>query len=204
VLDAVPGSTLVLGGGGNVATVTVKGEGGASLVTVVHAATAATREDYQYGWADFLLKLKALLEGAPDGETLYLRTLVRGTPREVLAAWGSPAAMSRILPGKAAGAARKDRRFKWEWKEPKGRTTSGVFLEIVPGHSISFTLERTVTLRPQQVRVAAEATPYGALVSLEHHGLAPGREWDVSRRMWAHLLERLRAYFYFGKKIRAA
>jgi hypothetical protein len=53
------------------------------------------------------------------------------------------------------------------------------------------------------VRLSAERTPYGAFVSLEHLRLPPGTSRRATERMWAHLLERMRIYFYFGKKIRA-
>src|SRR3990170_3636310 len=81
VLDVVPGSTLVLGpaaapaarrvrdpaaggAGPPVVTLTVKGQGGAALVTVVQGAAGPGEKlaDYAHGWADFLLKLQNLLE----------------------------------------------------------------------------------------------------------------------------------------------
>jgi len=206
VLDAVPGSTLVLGGSGETAVLTVKGEGESSLVTVVHSSGAGgPAEDYQYGWADFLLKLKTLLERPANADSIYLRALVRATPAEILRAWLSAAAMSKLLPGKARIAGKKGGRFEWKWKEQKGAVDAGVFLEIEKGHRVSFTWEKTP--RASEVRLSAERTPYGALVSLEHLGVSPhfrpaGRGQSCAR-MWAHLLERLRAYFYFGKKIRA-
>ena len=197
ILDAVPGSTLVLGGGGSAATLTVKGEGEAALVTVVHAAPADSTEDYRYGWADFLLKLKTLLERRPASSQTYLRTLVRGTPAEVLRAWLSPATMSRVLPGKVKIQAKRGGPFEWLWKHG-GQRDSGRFLEIEKGHRVAFSWEASNP--PSEVRLSAERTPYGALVSLEHIGFLPAR--DQAERRWAHLLERLRAYFYYGKKIR--
>jgi uncharacterized protein YndB with AHSA1/START domain len=203
VADAVPGSTLVLAGGGSTAVLTVKGEGAASLVTVVHAPPPGSREDYQYGWADFLLKLKTLLEQPEGAEVLYLRTLVRASPKGVLAAWLSAAAMSRILPGQAKLPPRAGGRFEWTWKQPKGLRHTGRFLEIEKPRRVAFTWEATQP--PSEVRLTAVETPYGALVSLEHLGLAApalARARRDTRWMWAHLLERLRCYFYFGKKIR--
>jgi uncharacterized protein YndB with AHSA1/START domain len=200
VLDAVPGSTLVLGGAGqSLAVLTVKGEGGASLVTVVQADAPKPfdLEEYRYGWADFLLKLKTLLERPPGAANTYLRTLVRATPAEILRAWLSPAAMSKILPGKVKLQAKTGGRFEWAWKHD-GAMNSGRFLEIEKGRRISFTWEGTHA--PSEVRLSAERTPYGALVALEHLGVAPARTHN--ERRWAHLLERLRAYFFFGKKIR--
>lgn len=200
VLDAVPGATLVLGAAGApTVTLTVKGEGEASLVTAVQgsAPPGASLEDFRYGWADFLLKLKTLLERSPRAGSIYLRTLVRATPAQILAAWLSPASMSKILPGKARIQARKGGRFEWVWREPKGAKDSGRFLEIEKGHRIAFTWEGAT---PSEVRLAVEQTPYGALVALEHFGLEPAQR-SVERR-WAHLLERLRAYFYHGRRIR--
>jgi uncharacterized protein YndB with AHSA1/START domain len=217
VLDAVPGSTLVLGGGGWAVTLTVKGQGNAALITVVHAAASGKTpsEDYQYGWADFLLRLKTLLERRPESESLYLRTLMRARPADVIGAWLNAAAMSKVLPGKAKMQPRAGGKYDWRWSEPKGLMATGEFLEIVKGHRVAFTWragtasgkgKSAVLSSPQQradeVRVSAEETPYGALVSLEHRGLPPGRTREQRERMWAHVLERMRVYFYFGKKIR--
>jgi uncharacterized protein YndB with AHSA1/START domain len=199
VLDSVPGSTLVLGGAGqSLAVLTVKGEGGTSLVTVTQADVPKPfdLEDYRYAWADFLLKLKTLLERNPAAQSTYLRTLVRATPAEVLRAWLSPAAMSKILPGKVKLKAKPGARFEWTWKAD-GAKNSGRFLEIERGHRVSFTWEGSHA--PSEVRLSAERTPYGALVALEHLGFAPARTHN--ERRWAHLLERLRAYFFYGKTI---
>lgn len=210
VLDAVPVSTLVLGGTGeSTAVLTVKGEGGASLVTVVQADVPKPfhMEEYRYGWADFLLKLKTLLERRPGATSTYLRTLVRATPADILRAWLSATTMGKILPGKAKIQAKPGGRFEWTWKHG-GAKDAGRFLEIEKGRRISFTWESTP--QPTEVRLAAERTPYGTLVALEHHGVsphfthgAPGRHRQSYERMWAHLLERLRAYFFYGKKIHA-
>ncbi|MBI4466719.1 MAG: SRPBCC domain-containing protein, partial [Acidobacteria bacterium] len=94
VLDVVPGSTLVLGpaGGGAgppVVTLTLKGERGSTLVTVVQAATESA-EDYEYGWADFLLRLKTNLETESLEQEVLARTLVKGTPADVYRAWLNP------------------------------------------------------------------------------------------------------------------
>lgn len=199
ILDVVPGSTLVLSGSGSTTVLTVKGEGEASLVTVVHAAPAGSTEDFRYGWADFLLKLKTLLERRPASSQTYLRTLVRATPVEVLRAWLSPTVMSKILPGKVKVQAKRGGRFEWTWKHT-GQKDSGHFLEIEKGHRVAFSWEGTAP--PSEVRFSAERTPYGALVSLEHIGFVPAR--GLVERRWAHLLERLRAYFYYGKKIRTS
>lgn len=198
ILDAVPGSTLVLSGGGETSVLTVKGEGAASLVTVVHtSAGGRPREDFQYGWADLLLKLKTLVERPPAPTTIYLRTLVRAKPAEVLRAWLSPAAMSKVLPAKVRIQAKPGGRFEWTAKS--GEKNSGRFLDIAKGQRVTFTWEGTNP--PSEVRLFADPTPYGALVALEHLGVAPGR--SALERRWAHWLERLRAYFYYGKKIRA-
>ncbi|HEX9761333.1 MAG TPA: SRPBCC domain-containing protein [Candidatus Acidoferrales bacterium] len=208
VLDAVPGSTLVLSGGGSTATLTVKGEGGASLVTVVHVTTSpGSFEDYQYGWADFLLRLKTRLERPALQGELYLRTLVRAKPADVLRTFLDSKQMAKLLPGKVKITPKPGGRFEWTWTEPAGVTDSGQFLEIAKGHRIAFTWEGTP--RPTEVRVSADTTPYGAMVALEHLGMSPhsthgtpGRGRQSYARMWAHLLERIRCYFYFGKRIR--
>jgi len=213
VLDVVPGSMLILSGGSSTTVLTVKGEGAASLLTVVHVNTSpAPSEDYQYGWADFLLRVKTLLEPHPSGDALYLRTLVRATPAEVIRAWLSPAVMNKLLPGKVTLKAKTGGRFEWLWKHQKGAPfasrsvlrdarNSGAFLEIAKGHRVAFTWEGGP--RPSEVRLSAERTPYGAFVSLEHLRLPPGTSRRAVERMWAHLLERLRVYFFFGKKIRS-
>ena len=204
VLDAVPGSTLVLGGSGMTAVFTVKGDAGASLVTVVQGSVPprADAEGHRYGWADFLLKLKTQLERPPLADAIFLRTLVRATPAEILRTWLSPTAMGKVLPGKVKSQAKPGGRFEWVRKESKGVKDSGVFLEIVKGHRLAFTWGAGAPV--SEVRVAAEATPYGALVSLEQ--LSPsqiaGRNLEGQRRFWSHLLERLRVYFFYGRKIR--
>lgn len=202
VLDAVPGSTLVLSGGGTTAVLTVKGQGGSSLVTVSHVNNPAggSIEDYRYGWADFLLKLKTLLEPPVIPDSIYVRTLIRGTSAAILRAWLSPAAMSKILPGKVTLKAKLGGRYEWRWKRPAGRVSTGTFLEIAQGKRVAFTWETEP--RPSEVRFEAMTTPYGALVSLEHLG-ARGNRRDTER-MWAHLLERMRVYFYHGRKIRTS
>jgi uncharacterized protein YndB with AHSA1/START domain len=174
-----------------------------SLVTVVHVNTSpAPSEDYQYGWADFLLRVKTLLEPHPSGDALYLRTLIRATPAEVIRAWLSPAAMGKLLPGKAKIHPQAGGGYEWQWKHQKGKQNSGAFLEIVKGRHVAFTWVEGA--RPSEVRFSAERTPYGAFVSLEHLRLPFGSSRRVTERMWAHLLERLRVYFFFGKKIRAS
>ena len=203
VLDVVPGSMLILSGGSSTSVLTVKGEGSAALLTVVHVnSSPAPGEDYQYGWADFLLRAKTLLEPHPSGDALYLRTLVRATPADVIRAWLTPAVMNKILPGKVTLKAKTGGRFEWLWKHQKGARNSGAFLEITKGHRVAFTWESGP--RPSEVRLSAERTPYGAFVSLEHLRLPPGTSRRAVERMWAHLLERLRVYFFFGKKIRAS
>ena len=208
ILDSVPGSTLVLSGGPMTAVFTVKGARDSSLITVVQPSIPPRTkiEDFQHGWADFLLKLKTLLERPAHAENTYWRALVRAKPAEILRAWLSPTAVSKILPGKAKIQAKPGGRFEWRWKHPEGAVDSGTLLEIVKGHRVSATWESTKP--PSEVRFAAEQTPYGALVSLEHmgvhHDLLAGPERGSYGRMWSHLLERLRVYFFYGKKIRAS
>ncbi len=212
VLDSVPGSTLVLGGPGSpTATFTVKGQGGASLVTVVQGEgpSGSDIEAFRYGWADFLLKLKTLLEPPGLFDALYLRTLVRATPAEILKAFLSGAALGKLLPGKAKVQAKPLGRFEWLWKQPEARA-AGAIVEFEKGHRISLAWEATAPA--SEVRIEATKTPYGTLVSLEHlnlgHGRvgvaasSPARDREGYRRLWALLLERLRCYFYYGKKIR--
>jgi hypothetical protein len=101
ILDAVPGSTLVLGGKGeSFSVLTVKGQGGASLVTVTQGVVPPPLkfEEYRYAWADFLLRLKTRLEGPPAMDSLYFRTLIRAKPADVVRALLSSRVMSQILP----------------------------------------------------------------------------------------------------------
>ncbi len=202
VLDVVPGSTLVLGdlGQAGVVCITVKGDANASLVTIVQQADLrrANLEDYRHGWADFLLRFKTYLEFQPGGNDLLLRALVRGTPGDVIRTWLNAKEMAKILPGKVTLAPKVGGKFLWEWR---GRRDSGTFLEIERGSHIAFTWEGT--RRPSEVRLAAGRAPYGNLVSLHHTGLVgpDGAGWPRFHE-WHELLERLRCYLYFGKKIR--
>ncbi len=202
MLDVVPGSTLVLGGAGqSTAVLTVKGDGDASLVTIVQSEVPRGYdfEAYRRGWADFLLKLKTLLERPPFNEQVFLRTLVKATPAQITSAWLSASAMSKLLPGKAKITAKPGGAYEWQRNDRKGMTESGRFLEIAKGRRVSFTWG--AGNRPREVRLSAEKTPYGALVSLEQLGTSSGFH-ESDRRMWAHLLERMQVYFYYNKKIR--
>jgi len=203
VLDVVPGSTLVIGS--PVVTLTVKGQGGAALVTVVQGAARPGEKlaDYVHGWADFLLKLKTLLETERwEGEVLT-RALVRATPAEVYRLWLNPKALAKLLPGKAKVQARVGGRFSWQHKTGK-HIHSGTILELVRNRRVSFTWESTSPA--SEVALEAQATPYGALVSVHHTGLLGLNRGQVfSQRMfWLGLLERLRAYCWFQGKIRPA
>jgi uncharacterized protein YndB with AHSA1/START domain len=213
VLDVVPGAALVLGGAGeSTATLTVKGEGLASLVTVVQAdvPSYADGERYRADWADFLLKLKTRLEPPAFPGALYRRALVAASPNDVLRAALSSTAMSKLLPGKAKVSPQPGGRFEWRWKE--GGSAAGKIIEFVKGQRLAFTWEATAPAT--EVRLAAARTPMGALVSIEHLGLIPGRFRAVGQapandresyyRLWAHLLERMRVYFHFGGKIRTS
>jgi uncharacterized protein YndB with AHSA1/START domain len=208
ILDSVPGSTLVLGGPGeSTATLTLKGQAEASLVTVVQGETPGVDlERYRHDWADFLLKLKTLLEQPPAEDAIFVRTLMRATPQQVIQAWTNARAMSALLPGRAEVQARKNGQYVWLRKSGMEK---GVFLEIVKGRRVAFTWEAGEAAgragRISEVRVNAEQTPYGVLVSLEQSGAAAvGRGLAVQRRAWAHLLERMRVFFHFGKKIRVS
>ncbi len=202
VLDAVPGAALVLSGEGRTVTITVKGERGSTLVTLIQSSfpTGARREDFQYGWADFLFKLKTLLEHAPLEDAIYMRTLVRARPSQIVKAWLSPAAMSKVVPAKAKLNAKPGGAYEWRRKDG---VISGTFLEIAKEHSVSFTWQGEGLTRPGEVRLSAVPTPYGSMVALELRAADTIRHLEHHRRFWAHLLERLRVYFYFGKKIRA-
>lgn len=202
VLDAVPGAALVLGGEGMTVTITVKGERGATLVTLIQSSFPAgsEREDFQYAWADFLFKLKTILEQAPLADAIFLRTLVRAKPAEIVKAWLSPAAISRIVPAKASLEGKPGGSFTWKRKDGD---ISGKFLEIARDQGVSFTWMGEGLTKPGEVRLSAVPTPYGSMVALELRAADTLRHLEHHRRFWAHLLERLRVYFYYGKKIRA-
>ena len=204
VLDAVPGSTLVLGGAGqSTATLTVKGDGEAALVSVVQGDVPAAYdfEAYRRGWADFLLKLKTLLERPPYMNEVFLRTLMKATTAQVTGAWLSAAAMNKILPGKTKVQAKVGGHYEWQRKDRKGLRESGRFLEIARGSRVAFTWGSSN--KPREIRVSAQKTPYGALVSLEQIGTSSGFH-EADRRMWAHLLERMQVYFQYDRRIRTA
>lgn len=204
VLDAVPGAALVLGPD-PVVTFTVKGEGDATLVTVTQGAlpSGEKTEDYEYGWADFLLRLKTHLETERQEREVLVRVLVRGTPKQVYRAWLNPKALAKLLPGKARVQARVGGRFSWQHKLGK-HVHTGVFLELLKERRITFTWESTAPA--SEVALEAQPMPYGTLVSAHHSGLLamkPGQLFS-QRMYWLRLLERLRCYSYFQGKIRAA
>ncbi|MFQ5724591.1 MAG: SRPBCC family protein, partial [Terriglobia bacterium] len=215
VLEVVPGSTLVLGpapklrggaGAPPVVTLTVKGQRGAALVTVVQGAPARPGEkleDYEHGWADFLLKLKTQLETENlEGEVLC-RALVHATPAQVYRAWLSPAALAKLLPGKAKVQAKVGGRFSWRHKVGKHEHT-GAFLELKKNRRIHFTWETTDPA--SEVALEAQPAPYGTLVSVHHTGLLGRNRGQLfgQRMFWQRLLERLRCYLSFKGKVKAA
>lgn len=204
LLDCVPGSTLVLGPQ-PVVTLTVKGEGDSALVTVAQGASGLPRgeklEDYEHGWADFLLKLKTLLESERAQNELLVRALLRATPQQVYRAWLDAKTMAKILPGKAKVAARVGGRFAWQHTLSK-HVHQGTFLELEKNRTIAFTWESTQPA--SEVRIGMSAMPYGTLLSIHHRGLLrmnPGQLFG-QRTYWSRLLERLRCFFYFKGKIR--
>jgi len=210
VLDVVPGSTLVLGpaaggAGPPVVTLTVKGQGGAALVTVVQGAAGPGEKlaDYAQGWADFLLKLKTLLETERWEREVLTRALVRATPAEVYRLWLNPKALAKLLPGKATVRVKVGGRFSWQHKTGK-HIHSGTILELVRNRRVSFSWESTSPA--SEVTLEAQATRYGALVSVHHAGLLGLDRGQVfSQRMfWLRLLERLRAYCWLKGKIKPA
>lgn len=204
VLDVVPGSTLVLGGN-EVVVFTVKGEGGASLVTISQGGLGAGGriEDYRHGWEDFLIKLKTALETETARDELLLRSLVRTKPDTLYRAWLAASQMSKLLPGKCKITGQRGKRFEWQWKRPPftGRRDGGVFLELEKGKRISFTWEATGF--PTEVALGFQPVEDGTLFSLHHTGFG-GRERlrQEHLALWSRLLERTRCYFFFGKKIR--
>ncbi|MFQ5777420.1 MAG: SRPBCC domain-containing protein [Terriglobia bacterium] len=203
VLDVVPGAALVLGPEPLV-TLTVKGQGGAALVTVVQPATPAhTGEDYEYGWADFLLHLKTNLEAEQAEKEVLVRALLKATPQQVYRAWLSAPAMAKIIPGKAKIKAKAGQHFSWQHRRSQ-HVNTGVFLELRKNKRLVFTWEGT---RPaSEVAAEAQPMPYGTLVSIHHTGLLrlnPGQLFG-QRMFWARLVERMRCYFYFKGKIKTA
>lgn len=203
VLDVVPGSTLVLGPE-PVVTLTVKGQSDSTLVTVVQGAPAVGMEleDSEHGWADFLLKLKTLLESENLEQEVWARALVRATPQQVYRTWLSDKAMKKVIPGKVTVEPKHGHRFSWQHNRAL-HSHRGTFLELEKNRRIGFTWESSHPA--SEVKLEAQPTPYGTLVSIHHSGLVRlNRSQLFSQRMfWMRLLERLRCYFWFGGKIRA-
>jgi len=203
VLDVVPGSTLVLGPE-PVVTFTVKGQAHATLVTVVQGAPPAGQQtaDYEYGWADFLLRLKTHVETEDLPREVWARALVRATPQQVYRTWLNPKALTKILPGKAKLKAKVGERFSWQHKRSK-HVHGGVFLDLKKNRRIAFTWEETQPA--SEVALEAQPMPYGTLVSAHHTGLVGLNSGQLfaQRMFWLRLLERLRCYFYFKGTIKA-
>ncbi len=202
VLDVVPGSTLVLGPA-PVVCFTVQGRADSTLVTVTQGVSSHEREEFEYGWADFLLRLKTHLETENREREVMARALLRATPQQAYRAWLSPAALARIIPGKAKVSAKPGGRFAWQHQRGKHQH-SGVFLELRKNRALSFTWESTRP--PSEVRVEAQPTPYGTLVAVHHTGLVGLNRGQLfaQRVFWMRLLERMRCYFYFKGKIKTA
>ena len=171
------------------------------------APRGAKLEDYEYGWADFLLKLKTHLETESLERAVQLRALLRARPAEVYRTWLSPTALSRILPGRAKIGRRPGQRFTWQHRLGR-HVHQGVFLALEKNRKIAFTWERPEAggEPPSEVVVEAQAVAYGTLVSLHHRGLLRLHRGQLfgQRMFWARLLERLRCYCYFKGKIKAA
>ena len=203
VLDVVPGSTLVLGPE-TVVCFTVQGGADSTLLTITQAVVPGQkRDDFEYGWADFLLRLKTHLETERLEREVMARGLVRATPQQVYRAWLSPGALAKIIPGKAKVKAKIGGRFTWQHKRGKHQHT-GVFLELKKNRRLEFTWESTTP--PSEVSIEAQPTPYGALVAAHHTGLVGMNRGQLfgQRMYWWRLLERLRCYFYFKGKIKTA
>ncbi|MGH9776969.1 MAG: SRPBCC family protein, partial [Candidatus Acidiferrales bacterium] len=203
VLDVVPGSTLVLGPE-TVVCFTVQGRADSTLLTITQAVVPGQkRDDFEYGWADFLLRLKTHLETERLEREVMARGLVRATPQQVYRAWLSPGTLAKIIPGKAKVKAKTGGRFTWQHKRGKHQHT-GVFLELQKNRRLEFTWESTTP--PSAVSIEAQPTPYGALVAAHHTGLVGMNRGQLfgQRMYWWRLLERLRCYFYFKGKIKTA
>lgn len=203
VLDVVPGSTLVLGAN-ELVVFTVKGEGDAALVTISQGGhgPGVRIEDYRHGWEDFLIKLKTQLETETNRDDLLLRAILRAKPADVYRAWLTPASMTKLLPGKCKIAPRSGQRFEWKWKRETARQDRGVFLALEKAKQVSFTWEATGF--PTEVTVGLELVEDGTLVSLHHTGFGSRERLRQEHlALWSRLLERLRCYFHFGKRIRA-
>ena len=201
VLDAVPGSTLVLGPS-PLLCFTVKGQGGASLVTVVQSlAPGQKAEHYEHGWADFLLHLKTYLETEKLEREVMVRALVRATPQQIYRAWLDPKALVKLLPGKATVKAKAGGRFTWQHKRSK-HVHTGTFLELVKNRRMAFTWETTSPV--SEVSLEAQPAPYGTLVAAHHTGLSGLSRGQLfaQQMFWMRLLERLRCYFYFKGRIK--
>ncbi|HXE75631.1 MAG TPA: SRPBCC family protein [Candidatus Xenobia bacterium] len=202
VLDVVPGSTLVLGPS-PVVCFTVQGRGDSTLMTVTQGVSSQEQQEYEYGWADFLLRLKTQLETEHLERQVMARALLRAKPHQVYRAWLSPSALARIIPGKAKVAAKPGGRFTWQHKRGKHQH-SGVFLDLKKDRALSFTWEGTHP--PSEVRIEGQPTPYGTLVAVHHTSLVAMNRGQLfaQRVYWMRLLERMRCYFYFKGKIKSA
>ena len=202
VLDVVPGSTLVLGPT-PVVTFTAQGRVDSTLVTVTQSVSLQEKSEFEYGWADFLLRLKTQLETENLEREVLARALLRATPQQAYRAWLSPAALARIIPGKAKVAAKSGGRFTWQHKRGKHQHT-GTFLELRKNRGLSFTWEGTRP--PSEIRIEGQPTPYGTLMAVHHTGLVGMNRGQLfgQRVFWMRLLERMRCYFYFKGKIKTA
>lgn len=202
VLDVVPGSTLVLGPE-PVVTFTIKGQRDATLVTIVQGAPPPGQktEDFEYGWADFLLRLKTHVETEDMHREVLARVLVRAKPDQVYKTWLNVPALRKIIPGRVKIKPKVGERFSWQHQKSKHART-GVFLDMAKGRKLTFTWESTQPA--SEVRLEAQAMPYGTLVSVHHTGLLGlSRDHLFSQRVyWWRWLERLRCYLYFKGKIR--
>jgi uncharacterized protein YndB with AHSA1/START domain len=184
---------------------TVKGQGEATLVTVVPGAPRPPEKvvDYEYGWADFLLRLKTNLEMERTQREVLARALVRAKPEQIYRGLLSAKALAKMLPGKAKVQAKVGGRFSWQHKRSVHAYT-GTLLELRKGRRLGFAWEATNPA--SEVAIEAQPMPYGTLVSVHHTGLPrlnPGQLFS-QRMYWWRLLERLRCYFYFKGKIRTA
>jgi uncharacterized protein YndB with AHSA1/START domain len=201
VLDVVPGATLVLGPD-PVVTITVKGQRDAALVTITQGVpTGEKTEDYEHGWADFLLRLKTHVETEGFYREVLARALVQAKPQQVYKALLDRRALAKILPGKAKLKAKAGERFSWQHKKDN-KAKTGTLLELHKNRRIVLTWEATDPAT--QVSLEAQAMPYGTLVSAHHVGLMGMNRMELYtlRLYWLRLLERLRCYFYFKGKIK--
>ena len=156
----------------------------------------------QYAALADALKRGYAAASTDTGHTGAAASFAVGHP-EKLIDFGYRSVHETAVQGKATVQAKAGGRFSWQHKRSEHAHT-GALLELRKDRRISFTWESTN--RASEVALEAQPMPYGTLVSVHHTGLLrmnPGQLFS-QRMYWWRLLERLRCYFYFKGKIRAA